>query len=140
MKYAGFFRRVFSLVYDSFLVLGIILVFTFGLVFLHGGYEKMGIVGQILQLFIILLSGPCYYIYFWLKNKGQTTGMQAWKIQLVSHDDKPIKIKQAFIRCISSIFTGLLFGLGYFSIFRSKDKISWSDRISNTRIVNKKLT
>ena len=67
------------------------LVFTFGLVFLHGGYEKMGIIGQILQLFIILLSGPCYYIYFWLKNKGQTTGMQAWKIQLVSHDDKPIK-------------------------------------------------
>jgi RDD family. len=65
MKYAGFFRRIFSLVYDSFLVLGIILVFTFGLVFLHGGYEKMGIVGQILQLFIILLSGPCYYIYFW---------------------------------------------------------------------------
>ena len=33
MKYAGFFKRIFSLIYDSFLILGVILFLTLILVF-----------------------------------------------------------------------------------------------------------
>ena len=92
MKYAGFFKRIFSLIYDSFLILGVILFLTLILVFLYGGYEEMGPIGRIAQLFIIIVSGPSYYIYFWLMNEGQTTGMQAWKIQLISQDQNPLNL------------------------------------------------
>lgn len=139
MKYAGFFKRIFSLIYDSFLILGVILFLTLILVFLYGGYEEMGSIGRIAQLFIIIVSGPSYYIYFWLMNEGQTTGMQAWKIQLISQDQNPLNLKQAIIRCLASVFSGLILGIGYLAIFWSKEKKSWSDKISKTRVIIKEF-
>ncbi|MFL2698105.1 MAG: RDD family protein [Gammaproteobacteria bacterium] len=139
MNNAGFFKRIFSLLYDTFLVLGIILVFSFILVYLNDGYEKLGNLGKLIQLIIILVSGPSFYIYFWLKNEGQTTGMQSWKIQLISIDNKPLKLKQLLIRCIASFISAIFFGLGYIAIIFSKDNCSWADKISRTRVVNKEV-
>tara|TARA_B100000427_G_scaffold5917_1_gene5544 strand:- start:401 stop:703 length:303 start_codon:yes stop_codon:yes gene_type:complete len=99
----------------------------------------MGPIGRIAQLFIIIVSGPSYYIYFWLMNEGQTTGMQAWKIQLISQDQNPLNLKQTIIRCLASVFSGLILGIGYLAIFWSKEKKSWSDKISKTRVIIKEF-
>ena len=87
MENSGFFKRIFSLVYDSLLILGIIFSLTLLLVFLNGGAPENGGIIDLLQLFVTIFSGPIFYSYFWLVNDGQTVGMQAWKIKLISEDD-----------------------------------------------------
>ena len=133
MENSGFFRRVFSLLYDSFAVLGIILSLTLLLVLINGGAPERGSIAGLLQLLITVLSGPVFFSYFWLVNDGQTLGMQAWKIKLVS--EKRLSMRICLLRCAFSTFSFLFFGLGYFYILINKDKKSLADIATKTRIV-----
>ena len=133
MENAGFLRRIFSLFYDSFAVLGIVLSFTLLLVIINGGAPQSGGAMDTIQLLITLLSGPVFYTYFWIVNDGQTLGMQAWKIKLIS--DEKLTPRVCLLRCAFSTFSFLLFGLGYFLIFFRKDKKSLADLATKTRII-----
>ena len=133
MENSGFFRRVFSLLYDSFAVLGIILSLTLLLVLLNGGAPEKGSFADLIQLLITVLSGPIFYSYFWLVNDGQTLGMQAWKIRLISN--KRLTLRICLLRCAFSTFSFLLFGLGYLYILFNKDNKSLADVVTNTRII-----
>ena len=133
MENACFLRRIFSLIYDSFAVLGIVLSFTLLLVIINGGAPQSGEPMDTIQLFITLLSGPVFYTYFWIVNDGQTLGMQAWKIKLIS--DEKLTPRVCLLRCAFSTFSFLLFGLGYFLIFFRKDKKSLADLATKTRII-----
>ncbi len=132
MENAGFFKRIFSLVYDSLAILGIIFSLTLLLVIFNGGTPVAGEVADFIQLLITVLSGPIFYSYFWLVNDGQTLGMQAWKIKLISEERLSLRI--CLLRCAFSTFSFLFFGLGYLYILLNKEKKSLSDVVTNTRI------
>ena len=83
-------------------------------------------------LHLMKQSNPLFYSYFWIKNQGQTLGMQAWRIKLVTAENKNITLKDSIKRCFFSI---ILFP-GYLWILIDKDKLSWADILSNTKIVN----
>tara|TARA_Y100000768_G_scaffold365264_1_gene326401 strand:+ start:348 stop:764 length:417 start_codon:yes stop_codon:yes gene_type:complete len=133
MENSGFFRRIFSLLYDCFAVLGIILSLTLLLVLLNGGAPEEGSIADLLQLFITVLSGPVFFSYFWLANDGQTLGMQAWKIKLISEERLSIRI--CLLRCAFSTFSFLFFGLGYLYILINKEKKSLADIVTKTRVI-----
>ena len=139
MKGAGFFRRVFSLIYDSLAITGIILSLSLLLVLLNGGYAKENSIAGLIQLLIIGLSGPCFYTYFWMVNEGQTLGMQAWKIKLISQK-KNLSILLCLLRCFVSLFSFLILGIGYFLILFNKDNRSLSDLITDTQVIDLKKT
>ena len=139
MKGAGFFRRVFSLIYDSLAITGIILSLSLLLVLLNGGYAKENSIAGLIQLLIISLSGPCFYTYFWMVNEGQTLGMQAWKIKLISQK-KNLSILLCLLRCFVSLFSFLILGIGYFLILFNKDNRSLSDLITDTQVIDLKKT
>jgi uncharacterized RDD family membrane protein YckC len=132
MENAGFFIRIFSLVYDSLAILGIIFSLTLLLVMVNGGRPVAGEIADFIQLLITVLSGPVFYSYFWLANNGQTLGMQAWKIKLISEEKLSLRI--CLLRCAFSTFSFLFFGLGYLYILLNKEKKSLSDVVTNTRI------
>jgi uncharacterized RDD family membrane protein YckC len=132
MENAGFFIRIFSLVYDSLAILGIIFSLTLLLVMINGGTPVAGEIADFIQLLITVLSGPVFYSYFWLANNGQTLGMQAWKIKLISEEKLSLRI--CLLRCAFSTFSFLFFGLGYLYILLNKEKKSLSDVATNTRI------
>jgi uncharacterized RDD family membrane protein YckC len=132
MENAGFFIRIFSLVYDSLAILGIIFSLTLLLVMVNGGTPVAGEIADFIQLLITVLSGPVFYSYFWLANNGQTLGMQAWKIKLISEEKLSLRI--CLLRCAFSTFSFLFFGLGYLYILLNKEKKSLSDVVTNTRI------
>ena len=132
MENAGFFIRIFSLVYDSLAILGIIFSLTLLLVMVNGGRPVTGEIADFIQLLITVLSGPVFYSYFWLANNGQTLGMQAWKIKLISEEKLSLRI--CLLRCAFSTFSFLFFGLGYLYILLNKEKKSLSDVVTNTRI------
>jgi uncharacterized RDD family membrane protein YckC len=132
MENAGFFIRIFSLVYDSLAILGIIFSLTLLLVMVNGGTPVAGEIADLIQLLITVLSGPVFYSYFWLANNGQTLGMQAWKIKLISEEKLSLRI--CLLRCAFSTFSFLFLGLGYLYILLNKEKKSLSDVVTNTRI------
>ena len=135
MQPAGFLKRVLALVYDSLLIGAIVLVLSLLLVFVNGGYPESGSFVSFIQFFILVFAGPIFYSYFWLANKGQTTGMQAWKIQLVTIDETELNIKKTLLRCLISTISFVCFGLGYFWIFYNKNNLSWSDILTNTKVI-----
>ena len=135
MQPAGFLKRVLALVYDSLLIGAIVLVLSLLLVFVHGGYPGSGSFLSFIQLFILVFTGPIFYSYFWIANKGQTTGMQAWKIKLVSMDETELNIKQTMLRCLISTISFACFGMGYLWILYDKDNLSWSDILTKTKVI-----
>ena len=139
MKGAGFFKRVFSIIYDSLAITGIIFSLSLLLVLLNGGYAEENTIAGLIQLLIIILSGPCFYTYFWIANEGQTLGMQAWKIKLISQK-KDLSIVLCLLRCFMSVISFLIFGAGYFLILFHKDNRSLADLLTDTQIIDLKKT
>ena len=139
MKDAGFFKRVFSLIYDSLVVIGIMLSLSLLLVLINGGSTEENKFASLIQFLIITFSGPCFYTYFWLANNGQTLGMQAWKIQLISTNNG-LSVKDCLYRCFISLISFLIFGIGYLLILFRKDNKSLADLLTNTQIIDLKKT
>ena len=135
MNSAGFFKRILALIYDSLLIAAIIIVASLLLVFINGEYPKPGTLLSFIQFLISILAGPLFYSYFWLTNDGQTTGMQAWKIKLVSSNESKLNMKQTYLRCLISVISFLFIGIGYFWILFNKNNLSWSDMATKTRII-----
>ena len=139
MKDAGFFKRVFSLIYDSLAVIGIMLSLSLLLVLINGGSTEENKFARLIQFLIITFSGPCFYTYFWLSNNGQTLGMQAWKIQLITNKNE-LSVKDCLYRCFISVISFLIFGIGYFLILFRKDNKSLADLLTKTQIIDLKRT
>ncbi len=135
MNSAGFLKRILALIYDSLLIAAIIIVASLLLVFINGEYPKPGTLLSVIQFLISILVGPLFYSYFWLTNDGQTTGMQVWKIKLVSSNESKLNMKQTYLRCLISVISFLFIGIGYFWILFNKNNLSWSDIATKTRVV-----
>jgi len=135
MQPAGFLKRILALVYDSLLIAAIVLVLSLLLVFINGGYPESGSFLSFIQFFILVVTGPIFYSYFWIVNKGQTTGMQAWKIKLVTMDETELNIKKTMLRCLISTISFAFIGLGYLWILYDKDDLSWSDILTKTKVI-----
>ena len=135
MQSAGFLKRILALVYDSLLIAAIVLVLSLLLVFVNGGYPESGSFVSFTQFFILVFAGPIFYSYFWIANKGQTTGMQTWKIKLVTMDETELNMKQTMLRCLISTISFVCFGLGYFWILYDKNNLSWSDILTKTKVI-----
>ena len=88
---------------------------------------------QIVQL-IALTTVIVFFSWFWLRS-GQTLGMQAWRIKLVSMDGTAVKLRQAIVRCGGALLSALCLGAGYWwCIFDSKGRY-WHDYMSGTELV-----
>ncbi len=84
---------------------------------------------------------PCYllavsfifYGWFWTHG-GQTLGLKAWKIKVLTLDKKPLNWKHALIRFLATLLSWSVFGLGFLWILVDKNRLSWHDHLSNTAV------
>ena len=129
-----FFRRLLALFYDLLLIAGILLSFTLLIVIINGGAIS-SFLGSNLMLLSYFLISFIFYVYFWRFNDGQTLGMQAWKIKLVTDDNQAISIKSMLQRLVLGLFFGSIAGLNFFVILFRSDKRSLNDIYSKTKIV-----
>ncbi len=131
---ASLFRRLAAGVYDIFLIFALLLLATSIALFLnHGQSFKQHNV--LFSLYLISSIG-FFYCWFWTRG-GQTLGMQAWKIKVVSHDLQPLTWLLAIKRFIFAVPSVCFFGLGFLSSFFNKKKLSLHDYASKTRIILK---
>jgi len=135
-------RRLMALLYDTFLVLPLVMfsvAVAMGVKILLTGAGSGGRVDsvtlhpQLVQL-LALLTLAVFYGWFW-RLKGQTLGMQAWRIRLHSLDGNPITLKQALARGAGALVSLAALGAGYWWCLFDREGRYWHDRWSGTRLV-----
>jgi len=65
---------------------------------------------------------------------GYTVGKKIMGIRVVSVDDKPISLVEAFVRSISKILSYFLF-LGFLWMLLDPESQTWHDKIAETYVV-----
>lgn len=127
----GFLRRLTVMLYDLLLLLALLFVATALLLPLNAG--KAFTAQQFFFPLYLLLVSFFFYAWFWTHG-GQTLGLRAWKIKVLTLDKKPINWKQALIRFIAAIISWGFCGLGFLWILFDKNKRSWHDHLSKTAL------
>jgi uncharacterized RDD family membrane protein YckC len=140
---AGPVRRLMALMYDGFLLLGVLFLATLiPAIITHQLKPMTGdkvydlpplFQGAGFSIYLVVIT-LLFFSYFWRKN-GQTLGMQAWRLKLVNLDGKQPSWVQCFLRGAVAIVSVLAAGAGYFWILIDKENLSWQDRASNTRVL-----
>ena len=139
--YAGLFRRLFAIFYDSFLLIAILFIVSAVATALNNGkaVEPGDALYPIFVIFIFSLS-YLYFAWFWI-HVGQSLGMKTWHIQLQSCDPEnngngQIGWKVAAIRFFSAIISWGVFGLGFLWAFFDKKNRCWHYLSSKTVLID----
>ncbi|MDP2180621.1 RDD family protein [Methylicorpusculum sp.] len=128
-KHPGFWRRMAAQAYDLFLLLAVLFVATAIILPLNDG-EAFAPTQFFYPAYLLLISF-IFYGWFWTHG-GQTLGLRAWKLAVLTVDQKPLGWKQAAMRFCTALLSWLPLGLGFLWVLVDKDKNSWHDRLSKT--------
>lgn len=137
-------RRLIVAGYDLFLLIAAWMVVTFAYLGIHILFtgeqvaqqqaEAGGFIGDYLLTLIIFGVSLLFYLSFWTL-KGQTLGMQVWRIRVQQPDGMAITRRQAVIRFLVAQVAWLSLGLGFaWSIWDPKSR-TWHDMASGTELV-----
>jgi len=81
-----------------------------------------------------LFTSMAFFGWFWHKS-GQTLGMQAWRIKLVSFSGEPPGTKGILIRCLTAPLSAACLGLGYLWCLVDRNGRYWHDYLSGTQLI-----
>jgi uncharacterized RDD family membrane protein YckC len=125
-------RRLAAMVYESLLLIALLLVAGFAYVpifgGIHGPFQKA--VFQLYLLGVMML----YFVMFW-KRGGQTLAMKTWRIRLVRLDGSPLPAALCIIRFSLAALGFLCAGLGFLWAFADPERQFLHDRICKTRLI-----
>ncbi|MDI1230256.1 MAG: RDD family protein [Methylobacter sp.] len=127
----GFLRRLAAMFYDLLLLIAVLFVATALLLPLNSGQAFTA--QQFLFPLYLLLVSFFFYAWFWTHG-GQTLGLRAWKIKVLTLDRKPLTWKQALLRFSIAILSWGFLGLGVLWILIDKNQRSWHDHLSKTAL------
>ncbi len=130
IRSATLVRRLLSMLYDGLLILALWMVLGGIGVAINRGEAVEG------PLFksVLFIASYLFFAYFWTRS-GQTLGMIAWNLRVETVAGGRISWIQALIRFMVAIPSVLLLGAGYWWILLSDERLSWNDRMSDTRVV-----
>ena len=134
MNNTGLLRRMAAIVYDMLLLFAILMLVGTPFVIMRGGEA----VPPLTDLFFRLTIGATIYLFFvvyWTRS-GRTLGMQSWGLQLETPDGGKPALATASVRFFAAILSWAPAGLGFLWQLWDKDKLTWHDRISGTRLVH----
>ena len=127
---AGLLRRLAAMFYDALLILAIWMVTLLVMVAANGGEPVLGAPVQTL----LFLEAFTFFGYFW-SAAGQTAGMRAWRLRLVSNEGGRISLHQATLRFAVALVAFGAFGIGYFWALIDRQGRTWPDLASHSRMV-----
>jgi uncharacterized RDD family membrane protein YckC len=133
MQNTSLIRRFAAMLYDGLLILALLFLATLPFIALRDG-EPVEANENVLYQLILCLVIYGFYVGFWARS-GRTLGMQSWRLQLETEDGSQVGIRTATIRFFAALLSFLPAGLGFIWSLWDKDKLTWHDRISKTRIV-----
>lgn len=141
---APLWRRAAAMLYDSLLILALLLMAGFLNLFIQfqivGGQQLKTMTEQgynpggpfFYAALLVLIYG--FFGFFWTRS-GQTPGMQAWRIKVVGNNQQLITPKQSIIRFFIAIPSLALAGSGLLWALFDPQKRSWQDLGSSSRVI-----
>ena len=127
MRGAALRFRLLAMLYDSLIIVGI-WIFTIVLLVTILGREVLGAWVQSL----LLIELFAFFAFFWM-HRGQTIGMLAWRLRIES--SQPFTLRLALLRFIGALLSFATLGLGYVWIWVDSRDRSFSDLLSNSRVI-----
>jgi uncharacterized RDD family membrane protein YckC len=134
----GLVRRLAAILYDTLLLAALLVVASavvtipVGLIFGQATAEGLG--DNPLFMLWLALVPLLFFTWFWRRG-GQTIGMRAWRLQLVSSDGESVTLKKAVLRFFTALLSWIPLGLGFLWILVDPERLAWHDRLSGTRLV-----
>ena len=131
--------RLLALAYDLLPVLALWMlvsaVFTVGYYAAgHAARQNIpafSLLGWLLWVTCWLVAGA-YAVLSWARG-GQTIGMRPWRLRLVGIDAPPVR-RALVLRYVVGTLSLLLGGLGFWWAWVDRERLTWHDRASRTRI------
>ncbi len=127
------FKRMAAIFYDGLCLSSLFFLTTLLLIIFTNG-DTIGSNNLIYNLFLFYIS-YLYFAWHWV-NGGQTLGMRAWHIKLISRGRDPMSWGSATARFFLALLSLVSFGLGFALAFFDKESCAFHDRYSNSRLIN----
>lgn len=129
---APLWRRVAALCYDLLVIAALIVCFT--LVVLAARLGEAVPAGSVWFEGCLLGIAMIFFCAFWTRG-GQTLGMRAWRIRVVTADGGALDAPRAALRFAAGLVALLPAGLGFWWGALDRDRRGWHDRWTRTRVV-----
>ncbi len=131
-------RHMLALLYDTFLIIPLIMAANALLMAIYVNLfmnfdttQEIRLPAGAVQVVVILCIALFYWI-FWRRG-GQTLGMQAWRIKLVSNEGGQLTTPQIALRLVGALLSGLILGILW--KYLDRDGYYWHDRLSKTHLI-----
>lgn len=134
MPDASPWRRLAAAVYDGLLLLAAWFSLTGLLVLLNHNQAVPPATMQWIGLPLLFAIATAFYGWFWLHG-GQTLGMRAWRLRLVTVDRRPLRFRDCVVRCVVGLLSLACGLLGWLWVLVDREHRAWHDRASRTRVV-----
>ncbi|MDQ5940054.1 MAG: hypothetical protein QG557_1004 [Pseudomonadota bacterium] len=125
-------RRLAAIIYDTLLLISVLFVATALILPFNAGQaispSQMGF-----YWFYLLTISFIFYGWFWTHG-GQTLGLRAWNMQVLTIEGKSISWCHAFLRFSVAILSWSALGLGFIWSMIDSDKRCWHDQLSKTAL------
>ncbi len=134
--------RLLALLYDLWPVLAMWMViatlFTLGFTFLghHDPHQNIAPFSLLQWLIWLCCAGitGLYAVTSWRRG-GQTLGMRPWRLKVVAADGSPAPRSALWLRYAVAILSTLAAGLGFWWAWVDRERLTWHDRLSRTRMI-----
>ncbi len=124
--------RVVALFYDFFPALGLWFVVALVFTVAHHDAVRGGLLGFAEFIALWSITGA-YAIASWHRG-GQTLGMRPWRLRVVAADGGVVSWRAALLRYVVGSASLLLAGAGFWWAWIDRDRLTWHDRASHTRL------
>ena len=131
----GLLRRLAAMLYDSLLVLALLVLVTVPFYFAAGGGEADIYNDNPLHQAMWIVVPFVFFVGFW-STKGRTLGMQSWGLQLEDEQGRIPGAGQASIRFVAACISIACLGLGFVWQLVDRERLTWHDRLSKTRLMH----
>jgi uncharacterized RDD family membrane protein YckC len=129
----GLFRRLAAIVYDALLLVAIQMIAAAPVVIVLGGPVTGGLRQLAFRCYLLAIVFG-FFGWFWTHG-GQTLGMRAWRLKLVSADGSSVGWAQSAWRFAAAFLSFGCLGLGFLWAAFDPKRLTWHDRLSRSRLI-----
>ena len=137
---APIWRKLSAMIYDWLVLAAVSMAYgamaltikvrMLGYTLAEGEKANLGLSGFIGWLVIMV----AFYSFFWHRG-GQTLGMRAWRLQLVTDDYRYPSWAACIVRAAVASVSFFALGAGYWWQWQDREQKTWHDRASGTQVL-----
>lgn len=130
---AHLLRRLGAVCYDTLLLVAVLFIAGLPLPLVP---EAVRFEPWVRYAMFAYLLGVSFVFFGWFwTHGGQTLGMRAWRLRVVTADGEALAWRQAWRRFVWALVSWAVLGLGFVWSLVDAQRRTWHDRASATRLV-----